>query len=101
MLVTQMKKSKRQNHSNVEFKKMPYAESIPFAVSVTNFDDEGDDGDKTKIVSQSLSSINVDNIETEGACTVASISASIVRSCDTDVSYQNKTDDLHGYSQNS
>ena len=37
-----------------------------------------------------ISSINVDNIETEGTGTVSSI----VRTCDTDVSHHNRTDDL-------
>ena len=56
--------------------------------------DEGDDGNTVNTVS---SSINVDNIETEGNSTVNSV----VRACDTDVLHQNKTDDLIGFSRNS
>ena len=52
-----------------------------------NVGDEGDDDDIANTIS---SSINMDNIETEGTGTVSSV----VRTCDTDVSHQNRTDDL-------
>ena len=53
-----------------------------------NVGDEGDDDDDT--ANTASSSINVDNIEIEGTCTICSI----VRACDTDVPYQNRNDDL-------
>ena len=52
-----------------------------------NIGDEGDDDDTENVVS---SSINMDNIETEGSGTISSI----VTACDTNVSHQNRTDDL-------
>ena len=85
LLVTQMKSSKRRIYSNMEFKKTPCVEWIPFAFGC-NFGDEGDDNNTAKTISRS---INVDNIEMEGTGTVSS-----VRACDTDVSHQNRTDDL-------
>ena len=53
-----------------------------------NIGDEGDDDDDT--ANTTSSSINVDNIEIEGTGTVSSI----VRTCDTDVSHQSRSDDL-------
>ena len=52
-----------------------------------NVGDEGDGDDTANTIS---SNINADNIETEGTGTVSSI----VRTCDTDVSHQNRSDDL-------
>ena len=52
-----------------------------------NVGDKGDNDDTANTIS---SSINVNNIETEGTGTVSSI----VRTCDTDMSHQNRTDDL-------
>ena len=54
---------------------------------ICNFVDKGDDDDTENTVS---SSINMDNIETEGTGTVGSF----VRACDTDTSHQNRTNDL-------
>ena len=50
----------------------------------------GDEGDDDNTVNNTTSSINVDNIETDGIGTVSSI----VRACDTDVSHQSRTNDL-------
>ena len=52
-----------------------------------NVVDEGDDDDTENTVS---SSINVDNIETEGTGTVGRF----VRAYDIDMSHQNRTNDL-------
>ena len=52
-----------------------------------NVGDEGDNDDTANTVS---SSINMDNIATEGTGTISSI----VRACNIDVSHQNRTDDL-------
>ena len=52
-----------------------------------NFSNKGDNDNTANTVS---SSINVDKIETEGIGTVSSV----VRACDTDVSCENRTDDL-------
>ena len=52
-----------------------------------NIGDEGDNDDTANTVS---SSINIDNIETEGTGTISGI----VTACDTNVSHQNRTDDL-------
>ena len=60
--------------------------SVDF-ICCCNIGDEGDNNDTTNIVS---SSINVNNIDAESTDTVSSI----VRACDTDVSYQNRSDDL-------
>ena len=57
------------------------------SICFCNVGDEGDDDNTANTVS---SSINVDNIETEGTGTVSSI----VRTCDTDVSHQNRTGDV-------
>ena len=79
-----MKSNERWIHGSAEFEKIPRVEWITF------FDcnvGEGDDDSTENTVS---SSVYVDNIETEGTGTVSSA----VRGCDTDVSYQNKTDDL-------
>ena len=81
-----MKSGKRRIHSNVEFKKSPRVKWIPFAGGC-NFGDEGDDYNTANTISRS---VNVDDIEMEGIGTVNSI----VRACDTDVSHQNRTDDL-------
>ena len=59
-----------------------------------NVGDKGGNDDTANTVS---SSMNVNNFETEGTDTVSCI----VRACDTDVSHQNRTDDLHGFSHNS
>ena len=64
--------------------------SVDFICSC-NIDDEGDNNDTANIVS---SSINVNNIDAESTDTVSSI----VRACDTDVSYQNIW--WFGFSQN-
>ena len=52
-----------------------------------NVGDKGSDDDTENTIS---SSINMDNIETEGTGTVSSIA----KTCDTDVSHQNRTDNL-------
>ena len=50
----------------------------------------GDKGDNDNTVNTISSNTNMDNIETEGTGTVSSI----VRACDTDMSHQNRLDDL-------
>ena len=57
------------------------------SISSCNIGDEGDNDDTENTISNS---INVNNIETEGTGNVSSI----VSACNTDVSYQNRTDDL-------
>ena len=52
-----------------------------------NVGDEGDDDNTANTIS---SSINMNNIETKDTDTVCSIAIA----CDTDVSHQNRTDDL-------
>ena len=76
LLVTQMKSNKRWIHSNAEFKKMP-----------SNVGNEEDNDDTSNTIN---SSINADNIETEGTSTVSIV----VRTCDTDVSHQKRTEYL-------
>ena len=60
-----------------------------------NVGDEGDNDDTANTIN---SSINLDNIETEVLILLISC---IVRTCDTDLSHQNRTDDLHVFSHSS
>ena len=89
LLVGQMKSSQWWIHINVEFKDSTCRVD---SFCSCNVGDEGGDDDTANTVN---TSINVGNIVTEGTL------CNVVRASDTEVSHQNRTDNLDWISQNS
>ena len=87
--MTQMKSGKRWIFSNVGFKNTPHVRVD--SICSCNFWVRKETIKRQQTPSVFSSNINMDNIETESTGTVSGV----VRACDTDVSHQNRTDDLN------